>query len=395
VQVTCAESLDELSGLAESWNALSGGVPFRQWAWCTTWWRHYGDADRLFVLAARDDAGELVAIAPWYISRHPAKGRVVRFLGSGEVCSDYQTLLCVSGREDEAAAAMAAWLSHAKQRPRRPAWDLLEFSGIEAADVAMQRLFARLAGGGNHVHTRRGVNCWRLELPATWEEYLARLSKNHRGRMRRLERRVFGTGRAVWHTVQTEEQFPAAFDRLVELHERRWQARGEPGVFASPRFTAFHRDVALQLLRRGQLRLHWLELEGRAAAAAYHFASRGVVYIYQGGMEPELLHEEPGSLSHLATLKQALAEGARTIDFLRGDEPYKPHLRAQPLACVDVRVVPRRITSRLRHTAWLAGKQVKRWLSSNSDAHGSHGHSARQHDAPSGAANPLTDAATP
>jgi CelD/BcsL family acetyltransferase involved in cellulose biosynthesis len=103
-------------------------------------------------------------------------------------------------------------------------------------------------------------------------------------------------------------------------------------------------------------------LDGRPAAAEYHFAGGGVVYVYQGGVEPELLRAEPGSLAKVCLIKQAIAEGYREIDFLRGDEPYKPHWRAEPRACIDIRIVPRRLSSRLRNRAWLAGRSVKRWL---------------------------------
>src|SRR5207244_453594 len=79
-----------------------------------------------------------------------------------------------------------------------------------------------------------------------------------------------------------------------------------------------------------RLRLHWLELDGRPVAAEYHIAGEDIVYAYQSGIEPEVLHEEPGHLAAIATLQLAIAQGYRAFDFLRGDEPYKAHWRAQP-----------------------------------------------------------------
>src|SRR5262245_42518331 len=80
----------ELDQLAGRWEAFAGDVPFRGFQWLLTWWRHYGDArSKLLVLVARSPEGEVVGIAPWYASRTAREGRVIRFLGSGEVCSDY------------------------------------------------------------------------------------------------------------------------------------------------------------------------------------------------------------------------------------------------------------------------------------------------------------------
>jgi CelD/BcsL family acetyltransferase involved in cellulose biosynthesis len=64
----------------------------------------------------------------------------------------------------------------------------------------------------------------------------------------------------------------------------------------------------------------------------------------------------------MATLEQAVREGRRAFDFLRGDESYKAHWRAQPRATEDIRVVSATRTARLRHNLWLAGDNVKDWI---------------------------------
>ena len=61
-------------------------------------------------------------------------------------------------------------------------------------------------------------------------------------------------------------------------------------------------------------------------------------------------------------MKRAIEQGGRAIDFLRGDEPYKAHFRAQPRPLLALRVVPDRTLSRLRNNLWLAGRGVKRWM---------------------------------
>src|SRR5689334_24699022 len=117
MQVARISNWDELKALAPAWNELAQGIPFRSWQWLGSWWRHYGPAEgqagcanELFVPAIRDAAGTLVGLAPWYLQRRAARGNVVRFLGSGEVCTDYSTVLCRSGQEAEVAATLADWL---------------------------------------------------------------------------------------------------------------------------------------------------------------------------------------------------------------------------------------------------------------------------------------------
>ena len=156
-------------------------------------------------------------------------------------------------------------------------------------------------------------------------------------------------------------------DVLIDLHQKRRQMLGEPGCFASPRFTAFHREVARRLLLAGQLQFQLLELDGQTVAAEYQLASQGVTYVYQAGIDPQRLADEPGHLITAATVKRAIEQGGRAIDFLRGDEPYKAHFRALARPLLALRVVPNRTLPRLRNNLWLAGRSVKRWLNSTSD----------------------------
>ena len=90
--------------------------------------------------------------------------------------------------------------------------------------------------------------------------------------------------------------------------------------------------------------------------------SQSVTYVYQAGIDPARLDEEPGHLITAAVVKRAIEQGGRAIDFLRGDEPYKAHFRAVARPLLALCVVPNRTLPRLRNNLWLAGRSVKRWL---------------------------------
>ncbi len=370
IEVSRVASLSELAELRDPWNRLAGDVPFRRWEWVTTWWEHYGDAGELFVLCVRDEQGRLLGAAPWYLEHSGLKGRVVQFLGSGEICSDHQTLLCRDEDREQVVRAVAQWLGDVQPTFGQRVfggganqWDLLLLDGVDADDRAVRQLVGQLEQQRCSVYEEPGPGAWRLTLPDDWDAYLAMLSKSHRKQVRRCQRRVLEAGRAVLHTVRRADDLSHAFDTLVELHQRRWEACGEKGCFASPRFMAFHREIAQKLLEQGMLRLHWLELDGRPAAAEYHFAAGDTVYAYQSGVEPDLRDEEPGRFAAVATLEQAIDDGYRHVDFLRGDEPYKAHWRAEPQPTAVIRVVARNATAQFRDGVWRAARSVKRRLS--------------------------------
>ena len=397
MRTTLFSSLDELTPHIETWNRLSAGVPFRGWDWMSCWWKHYGRQSgrlstwRLAVLGVLDTSDRLVGIAPWYLTTHCSRTRVLRWLGSGDVCSDYLTVLCEPSLEDTVAETLADYLvrQNAAGRLGELCWDRLEVDGVHAEDRPTARLLECLADRECLVHHAPSVNCWRIALPTTWDAYLAMLSRRQRSQSRRIIRESLDCGRAVLHSVTQCSELPRAVDLLIDLHQRRWRSLGLPGCFASERFTAFHRDVMPRLMLKGQLQLHWLELDGRPAAAEYHVMGNGVIYHYQGGVEPELLEQRPGRIANLAVIRRAIEQGHREMDFLRGDEPYKAQFGAKPRPLISARVIPDRAAARLRHQVWLAGQGVKRWAKSRISGAAPQGDASEPAEASEGQASPI------
>jgi CelD/BcsL family acetyltransferase involved in cellulose biosynthesis len=368
MQVARINNVDELARLSTAWNRLAGDVPFRRCEWLVPWWRHYGPAIssaqrqvELFTIGVYD-SGELVGLAPWFLDRSHARGRVVRFLGSGEVCSDYLTVLASPGREEDVADALADWLSGAAQTDGADRWDMLALAGVQRSDPTLSRLVTELYNARASVYVQPAASTWRIDLPDTWPEYLERLSKSHRKQIRRLERRVLDTGQVTLRTATNAAEMREAWRHLTNLHQRRMQSVGQCGCFYSATFSAFHRDATSALFHAGLLRIHWLERAGRAIAAEYHLVGGRTLYVYQGGIDPELLRDEPGRLATIATLRQALDEGFCGFDFCRGDEGYKAHWRAIAQETVDWRIAANRSGARLRQGVWAVRRNALGWV---------------------------------
>lgn len=370
---------DELVALEKEWNALAGRMPFRSWDWLATWWKHYGGVVRreggrgaaisgdrqLCVLAVFDDADttvegrerRLVGIAPWYLDRTRIKGNILRWLGNGEVCTDHLSLICQPQKANDVAKAVAETLT-----VRLDEWDRIDLGAVDSDDPTIENLLAHLEERDCLVSRQPADSCWALDLPASWDEYLAEISKSHRKQMRQLERRVLESDRVRWHRVQSAADFEQGWTVLVDLHQRRRRSLGEPGCFASRVFHDFHHEAAGRLLNHGQLRMSWMELDRSPAAAEYHVADSSTTYAYQGGVDPDRLTEEPGRLSTILCLRTAIEEGHTQIDFLRGDEPYKAHWRATPRATYDYRVIPNRRLARLRGRVWNVTDAIGDWV---------------------------------
>ena len=355
-RVTCVRSLEALAEHRAAWNRLAGGVPFRRWEWCETWWRHYAEPGwQLHVLLVSDSDGSIVGIAPCYLSRSLQGGRVLRFIGGGEVCGDFLSLLAVPGLERPVAQRVAACLG----ATATGVWDSIHLEGVTVQDSACRWLVQAMRARGCYVDQTIVSHTWRVPLRRDWDGFVGGLSKHARRKVRTLQRHTIDAGRVRTNEVTSPEDLSHGLHILRELHQRRRLSLGQRGCFSSQRFADFHAEVAARFLKAGALRLRWLELDGQPAAAEYGFTDEDTIYLYQSGFDPAVAEENPGWLQTVLSLRNAGEAGYRGLDFLRGDEPYKAAWGAVSTPLVDLRIINRHWGARLRHMAWQAGCRFK------------------------------------
>ena len=355
---THCERLDSFAFLdARRWNELAGSVPFRQWEWAETWWRHYRhNRQELFLLVVRDGFGDILGIAPWYIEHSPVWGSVVRFLGSGEVCSDFLSILCRPEHVEAVTRSMADWLAGRG----RLMWDLLDLDGIDGRDPVMPQFLALMAEHGRSVHQRCELHTWRIELPATLDSWVAQLSKKRREKTRALLRRSFDTGRAVPRLARSTDEMQHAWKILQRLHHARHDSLGHSSSFATPQAQLFHQEIIERFAPLGQIRLHWVTLDDAPVAAEYALTGGNIIYMYQTGIDPAAESFRPGWLNTIGTLRHGIEQGFAAYDFMRGDEAYKASWRGQSTPVYRVRVVSGGMTAVARNQLWHAGRSFKR-----------------------------------
>jgi CelD/BcsL family acetyltransferase involved in cellulose biosynthesis len=365
LQTSRIHSASDLDAFRDAWRDLAADAPMRSPEWLLEWWRYYAAPDdELCVLLFHEPGGPLVGLAPIYI-QSVGKRATVRLLGSGDACTNHTTWLAAAGWETRVGVEVAHFLLDYK-----PGWDRVLFESVDADDLAINTTVASLVENGCLLRKTPLLNCWKITLPSTWDDYLMMLSRTHRNRCRKQQREFFESGRVQLRQVISEADFSEGFEIMLKLHAARWGEATKPeGVFSDQRFRAFHETVARELLARKQLRLAWLECDGEPVAVEYQFVDEKAVYAYQAGMDPSVSEFPAGNLSIMAAIQFAIAQGCESFDLSRGDEPYKANWRATPTACHDIRIWPDRISGRMEHAVWGARnlaarvrKQAEQWL---------------------------------
>jgi CelD/BcsL family acetyltransferase involved in cellulose biosynthesis len=317
--VACIQDADAFAALRDEWTELlqSSGRsnPFLTWEWLHAWWIHFGNAHGLRLLVVRD-GGELMALAPLCLISAPLYWLSrLEFLGTGEAGSDYLDVIVRRGREDEAVAALAEFLTSRQLT--------LRLTHLPPASIAAQ-LAKRLSSSGWVSSFADDGVCPVVDLSGhTFDSYLATLGASHRANIRRRLRALDREFEVRFDRVTRHQDRQSALAALAGFHSRRYADRGGSTAFASPAARAFHEDATHLALDRGWLRMYQLTLNGGMAAVMYGFSDGGRFFFYQHGYDEAYAAHSVGLALMALTINTAIGEGASEFDMLWGTESYK------------------------------------------------------------------------
>ncbi|MGI9648713.1 MAG: GNAT family N-acetyltransferase, partial [Acidimicrobiia bacterium] len=161
---------------------------------------------------------------------------------------------------------------------------------------------------------------FRIDLPASFDDFLAGLSKKERHEMRRKHRRfdeALGPPRLLAGT-------PDPVGAFVDLHRL---AEGRKGKFMTREREGFFRDLAAL----PEARVDILAGAGGApVAASIGFQDERAFYLYNSAYDPAAAASSPGMVLLWKLFESVIDDGVVLFDFLKGDEAYKLRLGAEP-----------------------------------------------------------------
>lgn len=330
-RISAVRGLDGLMGFEADWESVHGADPqstvFTSWAWLRG--RLSTLAEPWCVLVARSQAdGAVVGLLPLRSELSADDpGDVLKLTMAGSPLADYTGFLCVPGFEDTVLAAFASYVG-----------DLLEWSRLEIRDALDPRLEVFL----NHfppsrfeVERHPPTPCPYLELDDSWEAYLGarprpKLRREIRHDLRAMDRRC------DLRRTTVADDGERQISTLLKLWQERW------GELPETQLAEYH-SVFRSCLRSGCL---WLDVLWDAEVPisgllAFLDRKNSSFCFYITGFNKRYAALSPGTVIIAHSIREAIREGYRTFDFLRGDEPYKFSLGARLRHTENVTVVRR------------------------------------------------------
>ena len=176
--------------------------------------------------------------------------------------------------------------------------------------------------GWHHTHE---TLCPALTLPGNFCTWISDLPKKRRYKIRSSQKLLDAAypGQVRIRRVEASADLAPAFSTLVQLHRAVRDSHHTGNAFQSERFINFHRQLCGLFLEEGWLRLYLLSAKGTDIAAVHCFHYRDTVSFYCTGYHGDFSRFSPGMLLLVHAIKESIAAGATTFDFLRGDELYK------------------------------------------------------------------------
>jgi CelD/BcsL family acetyltransferase involved in cellulose biosynthesis len=292
-------------------------TPFMSPAWATAWWPRYGNGARPLTIVVRD-AGEVVALAPLAMRR---RGPLRTLEPVGVDPGDYWDVLARPDIRAEAVREVARELLR-----RAGAWDAAVLRCLPPGSGLIEALREQ----GARIGIDKPIPAPAIELPATFDEYLASLSSSRRQNLRRHLKRLDG-GEVTLHEVSDAAELGPALDRWQAFRRAQWDSAGRDinPEHLSERFRAFVEEVVTALLPAGQAMVWEFRRDGEVVGTYVNFADPLSYFWYLGGFDPAVASLGLGKIAIGHGIRTSVEAGRRRYDFARGAEEYKYWYGAQ------------------------------------------------------------------
>ncbi len=318
MRTTYTINVESFDSITSVWNdlrhRLSWGSVFVLPAWLKVWWEAFGGETELYLRTVRHGE-EIIGFAPLLVNEETAS-----FVGGANVC-DYLDFVILPRREKDFFEVLL---------------DDLSGKGVKKLDLKPLRPDSTVL---NHLPSiarkrRYYVNCCpedvslELDLPSTWNEYLAILNSKQRHEVRRKLRRLWAAGNVEHHCVEVSREVEDYLDTFLNLFSL---SKDEKASFMSPAMESFFRSLAKAMAEIGLLRLGVLQLDKVPAAMTIGFDFNDSHYLYNSAYDPQFSDLSVGLLCKILCLKESIEKGKKKWNFLKGGEPYKYQLGGQEI----------------------------------------------------------------
>ena len=303
------ESFASLAALWKSPNRLDWNSIFVLPVWMQAWWQEFGRGSKPYFLnikVGRETAG----IAPLLI-----KDDTASLVGNADVC-DYLDFIVVPGREKEFFNTLLADL-------KNRGIARLDLGAVRPDSTVMTSLVPLVREKGYAVGTKQEDVSVELELPDTYEKYLAKLDGKQRHELNRKFRNAAAEGKLNYRVVSETAKLNKTLDIFFKMFT---ESRHDKAAFLTTDMATYFRSLLDAMSGIGLARIGVLDLDNLPVAMVLYFDYRDCLYLYNSGYDPRYESLSAGLLCKVMGIQSGIESGKKVFNFLKGNEIYKYRL---------------------------------------------------------------------
>jgi CelD/BcsL family acetyltransferase involved in cellulose biosynthesis len=311
--------LPQIAPYRDAWEEIyraTGAEPSTSFEWTHALTQSHLEPDDEFTLLEISRGGQREGFIPLFTKRMSVLGFPVTVMSP--ISEHYNTHSDLLVRNLD-AECVSAFMSALLAMDRR--WDLFRVSNLLDGHPLLVHSASALAGSGSAPQVRATHASYFLELPKTFEAYLAQRSAKFRNHLKRVEKKLSERGSVAVLDCSSGDEVARGFEMLLRIERLSWKQPHGTAISAVDRQMKFYRSLCEGAASAGRLHLQILTIDGVPVAHNLGYLAKGC-YSYLKTSYDEA-HKATGVATYLrARLIETLIErGVSRLDFPA--EPYE------------------------------------------------------------------------
>ncbi len=319
-KVGVARTMESFMAMGGVWDRLAAehGLhePFLRHDWFRIWLGHFqGPSDLFIATVIKDEAPALIAPLLTRRERYKKIASVVKIQFMGNHHSPVSSFIFGDSHPSEKLESLRRLFCFLKESYRR--WDVMELDAVPEEGDAAATLERALEESGISFVRQLAYNDWLLEdIGYSGEEYLNGRTKNLKKELRRRARRLEEEGNVSFVTGNRVEELEKYLGIYQEVRRKSWKHDEADAAFLM--------DFREWAMEKGWLRFAFLNVDDSPVSAHIRLVSNNKAYLMESVYDAAYREFSPTTLLRSLLMKYIIDnEDVRTIDTIRGDEPYK------------------------------------------------------------------------
>jgi hypothetical protein len=307
--------------------------------WASSWWKHLGrHKNRSLYIVTIYDKHKLVAIFPLFKGITKMGGITIQerlqIIGSGGSTNEQLGFTDDYGVSDFLDFIVDPEYSLPVRNLFFKLLDSPEFVNYQITfhqarddSYIMKFIYPLLKNSKRKVRAECTDTCYYIELDQVedFQDFIKKSKSNARRRFRQTLRACGIGNEYIIEEPAAMADVDKMINKLMQLHQEKWNSMGYPGTFEDERFREFFKEISFAAYEDKRLWIKQAVDESGVCAVRMLLMYNGRYYDYMSGYDngsPSAKHR-PGIGLLLNLVENSFKLNIERIELLRGDESYK------------------------------------------------------------------------